>query len=80
MSKAAKVDYLEQLHKTVAETLTSAIKGEDVSPQLLAQAIKFLKDNGIEPARDADTSVLDQLAQKVSEIVTDEDALRDFMN
>jgi hypothetical protein len=80
MSKAAKVDYLEALHKTVAETLMSAMKGEDVTPQLLAQAIKFLKDNGIEPARDADTSVLDALAKKVGEIVTDEDALRDFMN
>lgn len=80
MSKAAKVDYLEALHKTVAETLMAAMQGEEATPQLLAQAIKFLKDNGIEPARDADTSVLDQLAKKVGEIVQDEDALRDFMN
>jgi hypothetical protein len=80
MSKAAKVTYLETLHKLVAETITASLKGEDVSAQMLAQAIKFLKDNGIEPARDADNTALNTLVDAVNKIASDPEAIRDFLN
>jgi hypothetical protein len=86
MSKAANVNYLEALHKIVAEALTTAITeatkedAEPVSPQLLAQALKFLKDNGIEPARDADNSALDKLALEVGKVTSGETDLKDYLN
>jgi hypothetical protein len=46
---------LDGLHAAVATVLTEALKGKGEnapSPQMLAQAIKFLKDNGIDaPAK-----------------------------
>lgn len=82
MSKAANQNYLEELHKIVAETLTEQLGGDDVSPQLIAQAIKFLKDNGIEPARDVDNSALDALRDKVKKINSGEDdeTIKDFLH
>lgn len=65
MSKAARSDQLEALHATVATVLAAQLAGDDVSPQMLAQAIKFLKDNGVEPARDVDNSALDSLAKQI---------------
>ena len=80
MSKAAKVTYLETLHKLVAETITASLKGEEVSAPMIAQAIKFLKDNGIEPARDADNTALNTLVDAVNKIASDPEAIRDFLN
>lgn len=52
MSRASE-DLFDQLHKLTVETLQSEIKkytdaNEAVPPALLAQAIKLLKDNGID--------------------------------
>ena len=88
MSKAAKVDFLEQLHAAVARVLTDAMSGEideegnerPPSPQMIAQAIKFLKDNGVEPARDADHSALNKLQEQVSKIANaDDEDIRDYL-
>lgn len=81
MSKAASMDVLEQLHAAVAKTLTDALSGaEEVSPQMLAQAIKFLKENGVEPAKDVDNSALDALSEQVSKFVSGEDDPSAFLN
>lgn len=81
MSKAASSDALELLHAAVAKTLTDAISGDEtVSPQMLAQAIKFLKDNGIEPAKDVDHSALDKLSEQVSKFTSGEDDPSAFLN
>jgi len=85
MSKAAKMDALEALHAAVATTLKDAMegKGDDApSPQMLAQAIKFLKDNGVEPARDTDNSALQALADRIGKIASDGDAddIKDLLN
>lgn len=50
--KAAKVDTLGELHELTATILKEELSraraaGEGISPQLLAQVIKFLKDNDI---------------------------------
>lgn len=50
-------DVVDALHGIVADSLIQQIKaaqasGEAIPPALLAQAIKFLKDNGVDaPAR-----------------------------
>jgi hypothetical protein len=81
MSNAAKMDILELLHAEVAKTLRDALKDEP-SPQMLAQAIKFLKDNGVEPARDADNAALKALSDEIDQIASsgDADAFRDIIN
>lgn len=79
MSKAAKLDVIEKLHAKVAEVLMTSLD-EDPTAQMIAQALKFLKDNGIEPARDADHSALNALSDKIGEIASDPEALRDFLN
>lgn len=81
MSKAAKMDFLELLHAEVAKTLRNALK-EEPSPQMLAQAIKFLKDNGVEPARDADNAALQALANQIGQIASsgDADDVSDLIN
>jgi hypothetical protein len=66
---------LDGLHGLLAETLSDALKkakaaGEAPSPQLLAQVIKFLKDNGIDaPAKSARIS---GLAAELADIDLDE--------
>ena len=45
--KAAK-EILEELHGTVALELLNRIRNGDARPADMANAIKFLKDNGIE--------------------------------
>lgn len=81
MSKAAKMDALEELHALTAKVLTKALSDE-ASPQMLAQAIKFLKDNGIEPAKDADNAALQALSNRIAEIATsgDPDEMQDLIN
>lgn len=39
---------LDALHAKVADVLTKALDGDDISPQMIAQALKYLRDNGID--------------------------------
>jgi len=53
MTKTASVDALGELHALLASSLSDEVKryqreNEPIPPALLAQVIKFLKDNGIE--------------------------------
>jgi len=79
MSKAAKLDALEALHAQIAEVIRKALE-DDPSPQMIAQGLKFLKDNGIEPARDADNKALSALSDKIAAISNDTDAVNDLLN
>lgn len=48
MAKKATSNALNELHETVARILKEGLDDEDrCTPQLLAQAIKFLKDNNV---------------------------------
>ena len=65
-------DAADALHAIVFDTVTAEIaayraKGEPVPPALIAQAIKLLKDNGI-----------DQPAQKGNRVDTLKDAMPNF--
>ena len=73
MSKASH-EVFDKLHAAVADTLLKALAGEDISPQMLSQAIKFLKDNGIDsPATSSRISGLDAaLAEKLNSIDMDD--------
>lgn len=79
MSKAAKLDTLEALHAKVAEVITKALD-DDPSPQMIAQGLKFLKDNGIEPARDADNQALTALSERIAAFSQDDDAVEEMLN
>jgi hypothetical protein len=46
MSKASQ-DELAELHAIVAKKLKAMVQNPDATPQDIAQAIKFLKDNSI---------------------------------
>lgn len=80
MSKAANMTTLEVLHALVAEALTEGVRERD--PKMLAEAIKFLKGNGVEPARDVDNSALNALRDQVNAITADlaPDEIADRMN
>lgn len=75
MSRAAE-SALDALHAAVAAVLTEALSkrgAEAPSPQMIAQAIKFLKDNGIDaPARSARIS---HLAAALDDLDLDEVAM-----
>jgi hypothetical protein len=79
MSKAASMGALEKLHATVAKVLNDELEAGEVSPQMLAQAIKFLKDNGIEPARDVENKALTALADKIGSL-SPEEAAGEYLN
>lgn len=81
MSKAAKAEELEALHAVVAQVLREQLTGEEVSPAMIAQAIKFLKDNGIEAAKGSNNKALNELADKVSRLSEDDpEALSELYN
>lgn len=73
MSKAASMAVLEELHASVAKALAEIVK-DDPSPQALAQAIKFLKDNNIEPARDVENAALKALEETINNLSPEEAA------
>lgn len=52
-SKRATEDALDELHGLVAQAFIDQIRagGEAITPALLAQAAKFLKDNGVDRPR-----------------------------
>lgn len=70
-SKAASLSAMEELHNAVAQALKEGIAERD--PKMLAEAIKFLKNNGIEAARDTNKGAISRLADQVSQIMASED-------
>ena len=60
----AKQDKLAELHEAVAKKLLEKVKSEDASPQDLAVAIKFLKDNCIQADPELNDAV-GELKEKV---------------
>lgn len=80
MSQAGKMTDLEALHKLVTDALTEGVKAKDF--KAIQEAIKFLKQNGIEPARDVNNSALRALSEAVSQIdlENDPDADEAFLN
>lgn len=75
MSRATE-QQLGELHGLVATTFAAEIegyrkRGEPIPPSLLAAALKFLKDNGIDaPARS--NKAVDQLATELEELDFDD--------
>lgn len=74
MSRASS-DALDALHALVADTLTGEIKkargSEDgISPQLISQALKFLKDNGVDAP--ASSPRFDSLAAELQDLDLDQ--------
>lgn len=63
MSKASQ-DVLAKLHQKVAERLLLLMDKDEITPQELAQVIKFLKDNNIQADPDLNEAVM-QLVDKV---------------
>lgn len=60
MSRASEAA-LDALHAEVAKVLTAALKGKDPTASMVAQAINFLKANGIDaPARSERLTGLEQ--------------------
>lgn len=68
---AATEDLLGQIHEAVASDLLRRIQSGEASPQELAQAIKFLKDNGIE-ALPTENNKLGRLAQSLPDFDEEE--------
>jgi hypothetical protein len=81
MSNSASEKLLQELHALTAKVLKNALNDEPTAA-MLGQAIKFLKDNGIEPARDADNTALQALADQIGQIAVSGDpaAIKDFLN
>lgn len=52
MSKTASQELMELLHAQVAEELIARVKSGEASAGDISNAIKFLKDNGIEARAD----------------------------
>lgn len=71
---------LEELHAEVTKQLTKAVQEGDL--KAIAEAIKFLKGNGVEPARDVDNSALNALREQVNSITADlsPDEIADRLN
>lgn len=72
-SKSAPMSAMEELHSAVAEVLAEGVKEKDL--KFIVEAIKFLKNNGIEAARDTNNGAISRLAAQVSQIMSEEDDL-----
>lgn len=70
---AASEDLLGLIHAAVADDLLRRITSGEATPQEIAQAIKFLKDNGIEAVPQANDK-LGKLAKSLPDF-TDEEPL-----
>ena len=68
---AASEKLLGLIHEAVADDLLRQIQSGEVTPQVLAQAIKFLKDNGIE-AVPTDNDKLNRLVDSLPDFSTEE--------
>lgn len=79
MTERGSETLLEQLHGAVADGLVQEIKnyqdsGEPIPASLLAQAIKFLKDNGIDsPGRE--NNKIDLLAEEMDGVDFEDDTV-----
>lgn len=62
---AARKEILEKLHEKLGEQLLKRVESGDATAAEFAQAIKFLKDNGIEAIPTAG-SALDELSKSVA--------------
>ena len=88
MTKAANMKALEALHAKVAEVLRDALDGEidgegnvrPPSPAIIDKVLRFLPDNGVEPAKDIDNSALDTLAAKVQKFRDGDDEALELPN
>jgi len=69
---AADNEILQALHTEVARELTERIKAGSAKPQDIANAIKFLKDNGIQSIPGTG-SKLDDLAKSLPFTVEDDE-------
>ena len=59
----------DELHALVAKVLAEQLQVSEPSPQMIAQAIKFLKDNGVDmPAK---ASRLSPLAASLADLEVD---------
>lgn len=63
---------LDELHGIVAEVLKAGLDSDEVSPQMIAQAIKFLKENGIDAP--ATSKRMQDLSLALDELDVDEAA------
>ena len=72
MSRSATTDLLEELHSVLADDLISRIKSGEASASDLTNAIRFLKDNGIEAAP-VENGKVANLARELKEAFEDED-------
>ena len=77
MSKAAARSLMEELHSMTAEAMIAELREGNRSPQFLSAILKFLKDNGIEAARDVDNSKARELLQELNNL--DDDGIADFV-
>ncbi len=59
-------DFLSQLHGRVAQTLMEQLCDEEVKPAMVAQAVKFLKDNDITVSisEDENMTALDEMLKQ----------------
>ena len=74
MAKASK-DLLEQLHEMTAKHLLERIESGEATASEIAQAVKMLKDNGIDTSDPGDSplgGVAESLADKVPFTSTDD--------
>ena len=78
MARRADDKALDGLHALVAEVLAKSLEAESVSPQMLAQAIKFLKDNGVDAP--AASPRISNLERALAELDPSEDELREALN
>ena len=61
-------DRLQALHRLVAEKLVDQLHREDVKASDLANAIKFLKDQGITLDKNGDMSAIGEMISNLPEI------------
>jgi hypothetical protein len=71
MSAASK-DFMETLHAAVAQELTTRVKSGEASAADISNAIKFLKDNGIEAVM-GKGGAIDSLARQFPTFSDDDD-------
>ena len=64
----ASEDELQALHRLVATKLVDQLNREDVKASDLANAIKFLKDQGITLDKNGDMSAIGEMIEALTEI------------
>jgi len=64
----ASEDELQALHRLVATKLVSQLNRDDVKASDLANAIKFLKDQGITLDKNGDVSAIGEMISNLPEI------------